>query len=388
MDVAIVVQHYPPYLAGAELQAQVLARVLAAHCGRCDVITTRYESSLPSRSEDGAVRILRLSTLGRGNLRSCVNFVTGFLCLLARGGKYGAIHAKCLSPFSLGAILGAKLRGCGTILTVCCTGENGDIPTVKEHRLGRFLWWGFMKTDIFVAQTPVQVEYVMEQGIPKGRVETVPNMLQTVPSGLPSPASRAGARAKLRVPDRPTVLFVGRLIPEKGLAELQSAWNQVRLKHDATLMIVGEGPEEATLASWAAGSKGLSDSVRLLGRQVPVDACYCASDILILPSHSEAFGNVVAEAMSYGLAVITTPVGLAQVWIENGRNGLVVDGSTQSLVDATRVLLADADFSSRLGEAAHHDALDLFAPTQVLPYYLDLYKRVSGRNKEAKPGYA
>jgi glycosyltransferase involved in cell wall biosynthesis len=388
MDIAIVVQHYPPYLAGAELQAQSLARALAAHSGGCDVITTRYISSLPTRSDDGAVRIRRLSTLGRANVRSCVNFATGFFYLIARGGKYRAIHAKCLSPFSLGAILGAKIRGRKTILTVCCMGEHGDIPTAKEHRLGRFLWWGFMKTDIFVAQTPVQFKYLLEQGIPKSRVETLPNMLQSVPSRLPSIECRAGARAKLRIPDRPTVLFVGRLVLEKGLAELRAAWEQIRRKHDATLMIVGEGPEEARLASWADESKDLSDSVRLLGRQTPMDTCYCASDILIMPSHSEAFGNVVAEAMSYGLAVITTPVGLAQEWIENGRNGLLVDGSAQSLVDASQSLLADAGLSSRLGEHAHHEALDLFSPAQVLPYYLDLYERVSGSKSEAKPGYA
>jgi glycosyltransferase involved in cell wall biosynthesis len=77
---------------------------------------------------------------------------------------------------------------------------------------------------------------------------------------------------------------------------------------------------------------------------------FAAARVLVLPSYSESFGNVVLEAMQRGLPVIVTPeVGAAEVVKESG-GGLVASGNAQSLGAAIDRLTEDAAKSSAMGE--------------------------------------
>ena len=123
-------------------------------------------------------------------------------------------------------------------------------------------------------------------------------------------ASAAGARDRLDLPrDRPIVLWVGRMVPVKGLDVLMRSW--VEVARDPTrplLLLIGDGEERRTLERWAAG---LPESVRLVG-SIANDALpdwYRAADCVVLPSRSEGIPNVLVEGLACGTPFVASAVG-------------------------------------------------------------------------------
>lgn len=121
---------------------------------------------------------------------------------------------------------------------------------------------------------------------------------------------RAQARALHAVDaDSELVLYVGRLVAEKGLHELVGAMNRLRGSHPrAELVMVGDGPLRGELESLAAVPE---NRLRLVGAQAPdmVAEWMAACNLLALPSYSEGHPNVLVEALACGRPVVSTPVG-------------------------------------------------------------------------------
>jgi glycosyltransferase involved in cell wall biosynthesis len=165
----------------------------------------------------------------------------------------------------------------------------------------------------------------------------------------------AAWREEARLPDGPLVLYVGRLVEEKGIQELLAAWRL--LDGGATLAVVGDGPH--------AGEVAATPGARLLGplprERLPV--AYAAADALVLPSiptprFREPWGLVCNEALHQGTPVVaTTAVGaVAGGLVRDGETGLVVaPGDPAALAAAVGRLLADRGLRDRLGTAGREE---------------------------------
>jgi len=173
----------------------------------------------------------------------------------------------------------------------------------------------------------------------------------------------AAWRADSGLPDGPLVLYVGRLVPEKGVEELLAAWRQL-----ATEPAPRDGPRRAAPPTLAAiGDGPLADAVaatphaRLLGplprERLPV--AYAAADALVLPSiptprFREPWGLVCNEALHQGTPVVaTTAVGaVAGGLVRDGETGLVVEpGDPAALAAAIGRLLDEPGLRATLGAA-------------------------------------
>jgi glycosyltransferase involved in cell wall biosynthesis len=160
-----------------------------------------------------------------------------------------------------------------------------------------------------------------------------------VPNGIDIPTLRHLPR------DPSLVLYLGRITWKKGLDRLIEA--VARLK-SARLVIAGRDDEGYTASLprhervTFVGEVGGATKERLLA----------TAAMLVLPSVSENFGNVVLEAMAYGTPVIVTPgVGLASD-VEKARAGIVTDGAPAALAEAIERLLADVDLRDAMGGRA------------------------------------
>lgn len=152
--------------------------------------------------------------------------------------------------------------------------------------------------------------------------------------------------------ETPLVLYVGRLVEEKGVGVLLEAWSNV--SSPATLVLIGEGP----LAERARAT----DGVRLIGPlpRAALPAAYAAAEMAVLASiptarFREPWGLVCNEAMHQGRPVIASDsVGaVAGGLIRNGETGLVVPANDQqALTKAIEQLLTDPEAGRTLGEAA------------------------------------
>jgi glycosyltransferase involved in cell wall biosynthesis len=166
----------------------------------------------------------------------------------------------------------------------------------------------------------------------------------------------AAFRAAYAIPDGPVVLYTGRLVPEKGLEVLASAWAQV--VKPATLVVVGDGPLRARLESL--------HRVRVLGalerEQLPI--AYHLASATVVPSvptrrFREPWGLVCNESLHQGTPVIaTSAVGaVAGGLVRDDETGLVVvPGDPPALASAVNRLLGDGQLARRLGETGREAA--------------------------------
>jgi colanic acid/amylovoran biosynthesis glycosyltransferase len=168
-----------------------------------------------------------------------------------------------------------------------------------------------------------------------------------VPKGVDVQPPKRPAGSALRV------LFVGRLVPEKGVPLLVSAMEQLVARGlDVEAVVVGEGPLRVLENGLA--ERGLADVVRFVGAigQDELPEWYAWADVFCLPSFAEGLPVVLMEALLQGLAVVTTPIaGIPELVVDDRTGVLVPPGRVAPLADAIAGLAADPQRRYRLGDA-------------------------------------
>lgn len=219
---------------------------------------------------------------------------------------------------------------------------------------------------------------VISNGIDLDRF--VPPDIDVVP-GREIAGGRPGRAAGTGAPGRPTtLLFAGRLSPEKGVETLvqvlssvlrEEPWLQARIAGDGPLA----GEVRRALAPHVAAGR-----LHLLGH-VPWSAMpaeYRRAGVFLFPSPVETQGLAVLEAMAMGLPVVAVRAGAVPELVRDGESGITVaPGDTEALVGAVLRLVRDPDLRHRLGKgaravAAEHDA------ARVVARVVALYTRVAG----------
>ncbi len=216
--------------------------------------------------------------------------------------------------------------------------------------------FGWMRAFVFrhaagaIAGTHRAAETLERLGY-RGPLTIVPQFGVDLERFQPSPGHRRARRAALGLGENEVVIgFAGRLVPEKGVGVLVQALARLPA---ARLVILGEGREQAELASLATRS-GLDGRVRFPGHQPSRDMAgwLAAFDVLVLPSlttagWAEQFGRVLVEAMACRVPVVGSDSGEIPNVI--GDAGLVVpEGNTAALAGALDRLARDGDLRARL----------------------------------------
>ncbi len=170
-------------------------------------------------------------------------------------------------------------------------------------------------------------------------------------------------------PRQPTVGFLGRLIPRKGLAELQAAWELLEEEDWAApprLQLAGEGPLAAELARWRAGLRR-PRQVELLGFVEQPERFLAGLSLLVLPSRAEGFGLAAAEAAACGLPVVAARASSLPELVRDGETGLLVPGGDAvALAAALGCLLRDPALAARLGRRGRELVVREFSRERML----------------------
>lgn len=152
-----------------------------------------------------------------------------------------------------------------------------------------------------------------------------------------------------------SILFVGRMAPEKGVPVLLEAFADAAQHYrDASLTMVGDGPERLRLEARSI-ELGLQDRVRFTGylSQTEVAAEMAKADLFVLPSFSEGLPVVLMEAMAAGLPVLTTGIAGVPELVEDGITGrLAFPGDIISLKNGMLDLLKNPVIAQQLGRRA------------------------------------
>lgn len=200
--------------------------------------------------------------------------------------------------------------------------------------------------------------------LPTDRFTTIHNPVR--PALRPAPGELSVANT-LWANDGPRILTVGNLKPVKNHPLLLQAFARLN-RPEARLMILGQGQSEAALRQ-IASDLGIADRVIFAGFHSDPSPFYATADLFVLSSDHEGFGNVIVEALSFGLPVVSTdcPSGPAEI-LQRGQFGsLVPVGNARALARA----MEDALFAPVDRETLIRRASD-FAPAIAARKYLDL----------------
>jgi glycosyltransferase involved in cell wall biosynthesis len=175
-------------------------------------------------------------------------------------------------------------------------------------------------------------------------------------------------------PGSQIVGVVARLEPEKGHLTLLDAWPHVlRRVPDAYLLMVGEGSQREALAARAAENR-VAHRVVFTGRRDDVPAVTAALDVAVLPSHREAQGLSILEAMALSRPVVASDVGGIPEMIEDGVTGLLVPhDQPEALAAAIVRLLTDHSLADTIARAAHDLVHDRFCVQVMVRSVEEIY---------------
>jgi len=216
--------------------------------------------------------------------------------------------------------------------------RGSDVNFLFEGKKDRTLKRALKKADAVISLTDDMKEKIKK--FCDRDVIVIPNGIDLK---LFEDISKKGLREKygLNKTDK-VILYVGTLRPVKGLPNLIEAVKTIDDKNKR-LLIVGRGEERENLENLVKKLE-IEKIVTFIGR-VPNKEVFeymAASDILVLPSLSEGFPNVILEAMASGLPVVTTKVGGLPKIVNEGVNGFLVDSkNSKQLSEKIFLLLKD-----------------------------------------------
>ena len=329
----------PEHQGGAELQADRMARELAARGHEVHVFARRQPGGA-AREDRAGVRVHRRAVVPVPGLRLAAEVILGaaqaarrkpdvLLCYITmNSGLLGAAASRlCGAPFAVWQ------RQRGESLVSAGRFERRIAVAIFERAAG--LW---VQTESFARTVEAELaragrRSTWERLSP--RVRVLGNGIDLPSNGTPEPPAAP-----------PRFLFVGRLVGEKDLPTLVTA---MRRLDGAELWLAGDGPLRSDLESMAAGAP-----VRFLGEvsHARVPDLLRESRALVLCSSVEGVPNVVLEALAHARPVIATPVGAIPELVQDGVNGrLVPVGDAEALAAAMRDLLDDATWRALAGAA-------------------------------------
>jgi glycosyltransferase involved in cell wall biosynthesis len=196
----------------------------------------------------------------------------------------------------------------------------------------------------------------------------------------PSQAARDAFRRELGIAG--TTLLAGliaRAHPMKDHATFLQAAAVAARTMDMQFVLVGRGVPESVEIKDLLASLGLAGKVRLLGERADVSGVMPALDVAVSSSYSEAFPNVVGEAMACGIPAVVTDVG-DSAQIVGGTGRVVPAKNAPALAEAiVEVLSMEPGERQSLGLAARRRIIEEYSLRMAADRYQQLYRDLSGR---------
>ena len=375
MKVLFVIRYFHPFVGGTEKQALTLASRLVANGIDVTILTSRFRYSWQRTEYIQNVRVIRLPSpsikvIGAMVFLTCL---TGYL--IKHRNHYSIIHAFQIGYTSFAGILLAIILRIPSLIKVASSGSGGDIKRTRQTAWGKLCLLMAKKATRIIAVSDSVKRELIEEDVPPGSIESIAN---GVDLELYEPyGDKPAMRRRCRLPERNTIIYTGRLSPEKGIDVLVRSFALLVMTQSCQLLIIADGPEQEAVVQLIA-EHDLNGSVLLVAKVEEVVPYLKASDLFVLPSRFEGLSNALLEAMACGLPVISTRVGGSRDIIEDGVNGLLVEvDATDQLRDAMERILCDRQLAANLGANARAAVQAKHDMQSVANAYGALYRDLS-----------
>ena len=207
------------------------------------------------------------------------------------------------------------------------------------------------KSTLIVTESKYSMHKIMEHyDVDEAKIHVVPNGVDQ--EKFKPQLEKEAARAQFGLGDAQCVLFVGSLIPRKGLHFLVEAAKKIVKQSGRTkFLIAGEGPLKTQIQTNLQAAN-LTGNFEFLGKvsEPQLQALYGCADVFVLPSIQEGQGIVLLEAQASGVPVVAFDVGGVGEAVQNGETGFLAKlGNTNEFADAILKLLSDETLRERMG---------------------------------------
>ena len=348
--ILLINYEYPPIGGGGGNATQQIGRAFARMGHEVYVLTAAW-GDLPAEENDEGVTVKRIPALRRRADRCSFLEMIAFIAAgllaappLARVWKIEVALAFFALPSA--PIAWYLKRACQIPYAISLQG--GDVPGFDPGRMRIYhaltggvisaLW----RDAVAVVANSQGLAALAHTHDPKATIGMIPAGADLTGIAPKQDYHRNGAI---------NLLFVGRLVRQKGLDVLVAALAKLDLALNWRLVLVGDGPEWPAIAGEAA-RLGLADRLEVRGwvRKEQLPAIYREGDIFVLPSRDEGMANALLEAMAAGLPVVGTRVaGTGEVVIEGETGLLVAPEDADALAAAVAALIQDESRRAAFG---------------------------------------
>lgn len=362
----MVLPKYPlPVVGGLERQAHELSKVLNKKGVDVQVLSSKFNPDSPKFEVVESIPVYRISLSRLKWVRFFQSPVQLFWTLFKLRNTYDIIHLHQFGWFGLFGIVSAKLLSKPTITKLPNVGERG-IPGLQNSKLGCIMLSILLRSDAIVAMSRESVAELKAVKFPLSRVLQTPN----------------GIRSSLKInrikyqadSNKVRVVFVGRLIMQKGVKTLLYAWQIISQKYtNAELEIWGVGPLLDEMESLSK-ELGITQSIQFCGHVEDVVDRLTSMDIFVLPSYIEGNSNAILEAMSAGLPIVATNVGGAAMQVGRACADFLFDPKDiEKLAELLGKLVNDVELRKRIGKKMQTRVKENFDIQHVADTYISVY---------------
>jgi len=213
--------------------------------------------------------------------------------------------------------------------------------------------------DHVIAVSPQLADHARRCGVPADKLSYIPNGIRLEEAH--SQTTREVVRDAWGLPQEAEVIgVVARHSVEKGVDRAIRVFSQLSTdRENLRLMLIGDGPERATLERLAA-ELGVADRVVFCGWQKRPTDFYPAMDLLLLPSYTEGLPNVVLEAMANRVAIAATRVGAVPDVLDAGDCGVLLEDDEVAWPDAIATFMANHLLRQRFVRRAERRVAERF----------------------------
>ena len=259
-------------------------------------------------------------------------------------------------------------------------------PTFRA-KLANLIMWQLAKREgeaaknatLTVTISKYSAEKIVQfYGVDKAKIRIVPNGVDT----RRFKPSESGEKIKrqIGVDSKLCVLFVGRLIPRKGLSFLVEAAEQIVEEHSQTVfLIVGDGPQKQHQRS-DLEKRNLTGNFVFLGdvNESALPAVYNCADVFVLPSIQEGQGIALLEAQATAKPVVAFDVGGVREAVSDKETGLLMKPNSSDLADAVMKLLGSFSLREQMGSKGRKFVVDNFSWDVCAQKMLNVYREAVG----------
>lgn len=375
MKILMLTWEYPPRIVGgiARVVNDLSKRLIKD--GHDVYVVTYREGSTPYYENDKGVHVYRIDNymINPNNFIDWImqlnfNMVTKVNELIAKGEKFDVIHAHdWLVAYAAKTLKNSYNLPLVSTIHATEAGRNGGIHDEVQRYINDTEWMlTYESSEVIVNSKFMKNDLQRLFGLPYEKINVVANGINsTAYSGVEKDYD---FRRQYAADNEKIILFMGRLVYEKGVQHLISAMPKILENyHDAKLVIAGKGGMLDELKAQVE-AMGLGQKVYFTGylNAKQVSKMYKCADISVFPSTYEPFGIVALEAMLAGVPTVVSDVGGLNEIVDHGVDGMKsYAGNPNSLADSILALLFNPQLCESIAKKAKAKVKNEYSWTKI-----------------------